>query len=100
MRETSIGDRIAHLRIMSGMTCSALAMQTKLSTKAIKNLEAGISKPSVNTITKLCEIFHVSADYLLCLKEDEAVSLHGLDVNDQQIIRAIIQAFIRMKEQQ
>ncbi len=99
MREIHIGDRIAYLRIMSGMTYNELAKRVKISPKAIKNLEAGISKPSVSTITKLCKIYHVSADYLLCIKEDETVSLHGLNMNDQQIIRAMIQAYIRVKEQ-
>lgn len=60
--------RIKELRKECGLTQKQLAKLIHKSETAVASWEQGLSEPCINDIRKLCEIFNVSADYLLGLE--------------------------------
>jgi len=76
------GDRLAELRRDHGMTQKDLAFKLTVSATTISSYERGKSKPDLDGISKIAEMFNVSVDYLLGktkkkraldLKDDERV---------------------------
>ena len=62
-------NRIQELRKAAGMKQSELATLLSIGQTAVSNYEQGLRDPAVDTIQRLCEIFHVTADYLLGFSE-------------------------------
>ena len=60
-----IGSRVKTARQNAGLTQSALAERIDKSTTFIGSLETGVNGLSVPTLLKICEVLHVSPDYLL-----------------------------------
>lgn len=60
-------ERLFELREYSDMSQKDLATMLNLKSSAISKYEKGWSQPSISTLIKLAEIFHVSVDYLLGL---------------------------------
>ena len=58
-------NRIRELRLNRGWRQSDLAAMLNSSQQAIGNYETGVRGLDVETICRLCEIFGVTADYLL-----------------------------------
>lgn len=58
-------NRIRELRERSGMKQATLADRLHVGASALSNYESGIRDPSTDTILMLCDIFDVTADYLL-----------------------------------
>lgn len=78
-------NRIKELRKQRGWMQEDLAKALSITRQAVGHYETGLRSLDVETIGKLCEIFDVSADYLLGfpergaapLPEDEAALLDG-----------------------
>lgn len=64
-------ERLARIRIKRRLHQNTLAELTGLSKKALSLLENGERLPTFNSIVKLCNALHISADYFLCLGDDE-----------------------------
>lgn len=64
-----IKNKIKELRVKKGLTQKQLAQLVNKSVTGLASWEQGLSEPSVNYIRALCEIFEVSADYLLGLTD-------------------------------
>ena len=65
-------ENLKQLREQSGIKQAALAHDVGVSRSAINAWEMGVSMPSVANLLALCQIFHVSADYLLGISEQPA----------------------------
>lgn len=52
------------------MTQRATATSIGMTERSYQSLEYGTTKPSHDTIVKLCDFFDVSADYILGLSDD------------------------------
>jgi len=61
----NLGEKILHLRKLSGMSQEELASQITVSRQAISKWELGESIPDTDNVVQLCRLFNVSADYLL-----------------------------------
>ena len=59
------GDRIRTLRKNRGMSQEKLADILGVTKQTVSQYERSVRKPDVLTIEALCDIFNVSADYLL-----------------------------------
>ena len=57
--------RLRDLRTQEGMTQRDLAGKAGLSVAAVCKFETGQMTPTASSICKLCEVFGVSADYLI-----------------------------------
>lgn len=66
-----IKNKIKELRAKKGLTQKQLAQLVNKSVTGLASWEQGLSEPSVNDIRALCEIFEVSADYLLGLTDSD-----------------------------
>ena len=61
--------RIKELREEEGLTQSQLAKAIGVNQRTVSNYELGVSQPSIQIIEKLCDLFDVTADYLLGFKD-------------------------------
>lgn len=68
MRDYSFGNLISALRIRSGLSQYQLGALVGVSDKAVSKWENGASKPRMNTILKLAEVFNISVSELLTCK--------------------------------
>lgn len=60
-----IGKRIKTIRESKNMTQEELAEITGLSNNYISNIECARSKPSIDTLVKICNAFETTPDYVL-----------------------------------
>ena len=60
-----IGVRIYHRRKLLKLTQAELAEKMSVSTQMISNLELGKKAIRPENLIKLCEVFNISADYIL-----------------------------------
>ena len=70
MNTENIGALISKLRKEKGMTQQELADKLKITDKAVSKWERDLSFPDVNSLPKLAEIFNVSIDELMQVKEE------------------------------
>ena len=66
----TIGEKIAHLRISSGISQEALAKMLDVSRQSVSKWESDSSVPELDKALKLCELFKITTDELL---KDEIV---------------------------
>lgn len=64
-------DRIASVRKAAGLTQEQLGELVGVTRQAVSKWESGQTVPDALTVAKLCEVLHVSADYVLLGKEPE-----------------------------
>lgn len=62
-------EKLKELRNEKNLTCKAVADKVGLTKNAITNYESGIREPSLSVLKSLCELFEVSADYLIGLTD-------------------------------
>ncbi len=63
------GEKIKEFRLAKGWSQKELATKIGLSQGAIFYWENDIKEPTISALKKLCEVFDVSADYLLGLTD-------------------------------
>ena len=79
MRDYSFGNYISTLRERMGLSQYQLGVLVGVSDKAVSKWENGASKPRINTIRKLSQVFDVSVDELLTCEYD-AFDKEGKDL--------------------
>ena len=74
----AFSDNLQFLRTRQGLTQEQLAEQMEVSRQSVSKWESGLSYPEMDTLLKLCELFHMDMDTLLrgdaarALAEDSA----------------------------
>lgn len=58
-------ERLKELRLERGMTQKQVADYLGISDRGYGYYEAGLREPSIECLKKLCDLFEVSADYLI-----------------------------------
>lgn len=66
-----LNERIAAARRAAGMSQEQLGEALGVSRQAVSKWESGQTKPDLEAVGKMCQLFHLSADYLLLGKEDK-----------------------------
>ena len=74
-----MGEKIRELRIEKKMTQEQLANRTKY--------------PSLEVLVNICQIFNVSADYLLGLSDDRKIKSSVLTDEQTKLLRGLIKEF-------
>ena len=64
-----LNERMIRARKQAGMTQEQLGEALGVSRQAVSKWESGQANPDVTYVVKLCELFHLSADWLLLGKE-------------------------------
>lgn len=85
------GERIEKLRCEHNWSVTQLARLVGTNVKSVREWEENISCPSAQNIRKLCGIFSVTADYLLCIDNTPTLRLDGLSSLDITRARKLIQ---------
>lgn len=101
---SKIGDRIAHLRKIKGISQTDLATSIKASREAIGKYERNEAMPSVETAKRIADVFEVTLDFLI----DETANasfdkqsvkrlkdIEHLNEDDKKTLFAMIDAFLR-----
>ena len=91
------GERLKELRIRSGLTQKQLGEQMDLSKSVISYYERNERMPSPDILIQLCQIFHVTSDYLLGIERSRMLDISGLDEEDEKIVRMLVENFRRKK---
>lgn len=68
----TLGQRIQNLRKSNNLSQEDLAIKIKVSRQAVSKWEGDLSRPDIDNIIKMSEIFDVSTDFLLLGKEAES----------------------------
>ena len=66
-----LNERIAAARRAAGMSQEQLGEALGVSRQAVSKWESGQTKPDLEAVGKMCELFRLSADYLLLGKEEK-----------------------------
>ena len=80
-----IGEKIANLRIMAGLSQEQLAENLDVSRQSVSKWEMDQTLPQIDKVLQLCEIFKISTDQLLydkieiCQAETEGNKYFGTD---------------------
>lgn len=57
--------RLKNLRLQNGYTQDALANELNITRQAVSRWENGYAAPDINTIKRLCQLYHISMDEFL-----------------------------------
>ena len=68
-----IGERLAEVRKDHSDTQNDLADKVHVALTTVRSWEQGRSSPSHDYLVAICRLYHVSADYLLGLTDDDPV---------------------------
>ena len=66
----SLNERIAQARRAAGLSQEQLGEALGVSRQAVSKWESGQTRPDLDSLSAMCELFHLSADYLLLGRED------------------------------
>lgn len=89
-----ICDTIKSLRESVGVSQATLAKKIGVTRSAVNAWEMGLSVPTAQYIVELSQFFHVSADYILGLKNKEAFFVDSLSEKEKKIIFDLYEYFI------
>lgn len=81
-----ICDIIKTLREENGISQSELAKKIGVTRSAVNAWEMGLSIPTAQYIVELSQFFHVSSDYILGLKNDEAIYVDRLNSKQKKLL--------------
>lgn len=79
-RHCKFARRMLSLRTEAGLSQQKVADLLEVSKSTISLYETGYTVPDAKTIYKLCDIYHVSADYLLCRTDYRATGSQSLSI--------------------
>lgn len=107
-------ENIIRLRENKNMSQSELAKRMGIDNSYISKIERGTRKVSTSELDKFAEIFEVTTDYLLGRTKDPTATLNDeidsmldnamtrdgkpLSKNDRDVIRNMIEAYLKTKE--
>ena len=69
MKKQTLGEMISTLRKEQGLTQAGLAEKMNVTDKAVSKWERDLSCPDIGSLPKLAEIFSISVDELMQVKE-------------------------------
>ncbi len=88
-----IYDTIKTLRENAGYSQAELAKKLDVTRSSVNAWEMGISTPTTYYIIALSKLFHVSADYILGLKNELSISIDGYSKEQLDILYSLVKYF-------
>lgn len=90
MSEKFFGEKLRELRKQNGLTQKELASMVGITKSVVSFYELGDRTPSPDIVRKLAQIFHVSSDYLLGIKNMNSIDISGLNEDDIKVVSSMI----------
>ena len=87
-----IGARIRGLRLQHGWSQAELGKRVGVNKSVISFYELGTRFPTYDNLLRICDIFNVSADYLLRGEKLQNLSIEELPFDQIHALRTIIAA--------
>ena len=87
------GDKLRALRMEKKLTQNDLAARLGIVGASVSSYEKSKQYPSVEVLIQLCQIFDVSADYLIGLSDDKNFNTSTLTDEQLQIVLRLINEF-------
>lgn len=111
MSEVMTLTRLRELRKKCGWNQDELAKRLAVSRQAVGNYETGEREPDIKTINQLCDIFGVTADYLLGRSDVPTADIpesdwllldayHRASLRDRQLVDSILQEYRADREKE
>lgn len=94
-----IPDKIRTLREQAGYSQSQLARKLDVTRSSVNAWEMGLSTPTTQYIVMLARLFHVSADYILGLEEEQCVSLRDCTEEEIGLVQDLLRYFEEHRRQ-
>ena len=88
-----ISYKIKELREQAGYSQTQLAKKLDVTRSSVNAWEMGLSTPTTQYIVGLTKLFHVSADYILGIETDRAISLRGYSEAEVTLILNLLKYF-------
>lgn len=95
----AIGQRIRQLRLAHGWSQTELARRVGVNKSVISFYELGSRFPTYDNLLRICDIFGVSADYLLRGGELAQLNVDSLPFDQVNALRTIIAAMQRNNDE-
>ena len=92
-----IADRIKALREQNGMTQTALAKKLHVTRSSVNAWEMGISIPSTALLIDMANLFHVSTDFLLGVKNQASLNVSQLNDEEILLLQGLIAYFVSLR---
>ena len=92
----TIGNTIKEIRERRGWSDKELAAKLNLCNRAVQNLEAGLSVPTIQTLVKLAVVLGVSTDYLLGLTTRSPIFVDALPQKEYEKVDAMVNTYIHV----
>jgi len=89
--EFDFGTKLKTLRIQAGLTQKQLAEQIGVTKSVVSFHELRERAPSPEVLIKLAAVFHVTSDYLLGIESERTIDISGLNDEDEQAVRLIVE---------
>lgn len=83
-------ERIKELRLSLGLNQIQFGRKLFITKQCVSNWENGNIQPSIDMLIKICNVFHVSADYLLGLTNECSLDVSGLTSEQILHIQSIV----------
>ena len=94
-----LGQRIKELRLALGWGQVELAKRLGVAKQTVSNWENENIQPSIDMLTRLADLFHVTTDYLLGREDIAKISIKGLPVNIVEHISLLIQDYKELSQE-
>lgn len=86
------GERIRQLRKAKGLTQAQLAELVGGTKVMVSSYELGTRFPPYTTLVKLAQIFGVSTDYMLGVRQHKCLNVDGLSDENLLLVKSLVEA--------
>ena len=86
-------DRIKEMRLRNNLTQTELARKLYVTRACVNAWEMAVSVPSTEKIMSLCQILHVSSDYLLGLSSSEVIPIDHYNADERELLYKMVHYF-------
>jgi len=90
MPETVLGTKLKKLRKEKKITQSKLSQKLGFSERYISQVEAGMTRPSMDAFKKIADFFQVPVEYLVS-ETEEANNLATAPIRNKELLKAFIE---------
>lgn len=93
-----IYERIKELREDAGYSQAELARKLDVTRCSVNAWEMGLSTPTTPYVVALANVFHISTDYLLEIKQEKTIVLDSYTPEEIELIYNILKYFDQSKQ--
>ena len=93
-----IADRLRKMRLQKDMNQKSVALYIPISEDSVSAYERGIRQPSLDTLSKIADLYQTSTDYLLGRTDIEVPypkTLHEMEGGTSSLVNEVINMIIQ-----